>query len=196
MPAACTASGSPAFGPKGSPAVRDQIQSAAKPAFAMTPAVRSSAGGRVQASNAQINWNTAIEAKKIPEGSQTLQCAGVTAKWITAAPNEAVAAARAATLLSVPETALEIIAPMVPTGGEATQAPAHNGRVSDSLSAVISAAVRIRTGGFFIESLSNPDRWHTPAGDAGGEMALLQAKETICRRIASSCGYLKRTVGG
>ena len=30
------------------------------------------------------------------------------------------------------ETALEIIAPMVPTGGEATQAPAHNGRVSDS----------------------------------------------------------------
>jgi hypothetical protein len=112
MPAACTGSGSPAFGPKGSPAVRDQIQSAAKPALAAIPATRSTAGGRVQASNAQISWNTAIEAKKIPEGSQSLQWAGVTAKWITAAPIDAVAAARAATLLSVLDldTALVVIA--------------------------------------------------------------------------------------
>ena len=112
MPAACTGSGSPAFGPKGSPAVRDQTQSAAKPALATIPAARSTAGGRVQTRNAHISWNTAIEAKKTPEGSQSLQWEGVTAKWITAAPIEAIAAARAATLLSVLElgTALDVIA--------------------------------------------------------------------------------------
>lgn len=111
MPAACTASGSPAFGPKGWPAVRDQTQSATKPALATIPAARSTAGGRDHARNDHISWNTAIEAKKIPEGSQWFQWAGVTAKWITAAPSDAVAAARAATLLSVPEAALEVIAP-------------------------------------------------------------------------------------
>jgi len=50
--------------------------------------------------HAQISWNSAIETKNSPDGIHSFQCVGTTAKWITAAPSEAVAARRAASLLS------------------------------------------------------------------------------------------------
>ncbi|MCV7218354.1 hypothetical protein H7J51_24110 [Mycobacterium crocinum] len=57
--------------------------------------------GRDHAMNPQTNWNTAMDAKNNPDGSQSFQCIGVTAKWMTAAPIDAVAAHRAASRLSV-----------------------------------------------------------------------------------------------
>jgi hypothetical protein len=66
-----------------------------------TPAASTNVVGRDQAKKAQINWNTAIDTKNTPDGSQSRQCIGATAKWITAAPRDAVAAQRAAKRLSV-----------------------------------------------------------------------------------------------
>lgn len=101
MPAASTASGSPAFGPIGAPAVRDITHNATEPALPKIPAARTSLVGYDHARYPQISWNTAIEAKKTPDGTQSVQCIGITAKWITAAPIEATAAHRAASRLSV-----------------------------------------------------------------------------------------------
>ena len=51
--------------------------------------------------SAQISWSSAIETKNSPDSIHSCQCVGTTAKWITAAPSEAIAARRAASLLSV-----------------------------------------------------------------------------------------------
>lgn len=66
-----------------------------------TPAASIKAVGRDQATNAHTIWKTAIDAKKTPDGSQSFQCIGATAKWMTAAPKEAIAAHRAPRRLSV-----------------------------------------------------------------------------------------------
>jgi hypothetical protein len=70
------------------------------------PAPRSGVPGRAHAANAQITWKTATEAKNKPAGIQSRQCDGMTARWITAAPIDAIAASRAASALSVPVSAL------------------------------------------------------------------------------------------
>ncbi|EHB55257.1 OmpA/MotB domain protein [Mycolicibacterium rhodesiae JS60] len=106
MPAASTASASPALGPNGAPAVRDITHNAAEPALPMTPTASSNRVDFDHATNPHINWNTAIEAKNTPDGSQSFQCIGTTAKWMTAAPIEATAAQRAASRLSVFLTSL------------------------------------------------------------------------------------------
>ena len=62
---------------------------------------------------AQISWSSAIETKNSPDGIHSCQCVGTTAKWITAAPSEAIAARRAASLLSVFFAALGAIRPMM-----------------------------------------------------------------------------------
>jgi hypothetical protein len=46
-------------------------------------------------------------------GIHSCQCVGTTARWITAAPSEAIAASRAASLLSVFFAALGAISPMM-----------------------------------------------------------------------------------
>ncbi|MCX6480769.1 MAG: hypothetical protein NTY24_10360 [Mycobacterium sp.] len=109
MPAAATASASPAFGPNGAPAVCAHTHSAAAAPLTTIPAASSKTGGRVQARIAQISWNTAMVAKNNPDGIQSRQCAGVAAKWITAAPREAIAAARAAIVASLPIAARELM---------------------------------------------------------------------------------------
>jgi hypothetical protein len=65
------------------------------------PAASTNVVGRDQAKKAQISWKAAIDTKNTPDGSQSRQCIGATAKWITAAPTDAVAAHRAASRLSV-----------------------------------------------------------------------------------------------
>lgn len=73
---------------------------------------------------------------------------------------------------------------MVPTGGGVAQAPAHNGRVSDSKGAVIPAAVRVAPGG----SSSNVRQTLTvaihPRETLGSEAVLPQVRETI---YAANC---------
>ncbi|BBZ66630.1 hypothetical protein MINS_20590 [Mycolicibacterium insubricum] len=74
--------------------------------MATIPADSTKAPGRDHAKKAQTSWNVANAAKKTPEGNQSRQCIGVTAKWMTAAPKEATAAHRAASRLSVLVTSL------------------------------------------------------------------------------------------
>ncbi len=74
---------------------------AAAPALAAIPAASTRVPGRDHATKAHRSWNTASAAKQAPNGNQSRQCIGVTAKWITAAPREAIAAQRAANRLSV-----------------------------------------------------------------------------------------------
>lgn len=101
MPAASTASAAPALGPNGAPAVLDTTHRAAEPTLAAIPAANSSRVGRDQARNPHASWKTAIDAKNTPEGTQSFQCMGATAKWMTAAPIDATAAHRAASRSSV-----------------------------------------------------------------------------------------------
>ncbi|OBB58525.1 hypothetical protein A5757_16180 [Mycobacterium sp. 852013-51886_SCH5428379] len=56
---------------------------------------------RARTRRAQQSWKTARDAKNKPAGIHSCQWVGTTAKWITEAPNEASAASRAASLLSV-----------------------------------------------------------------------------------------------
>lgn len=80
MPAASTASGIPALGPRGAPAVRDSTHNPAEPALPTTPAASTSVPGRDHAMKPHNNWNVAIEAKNTPDGIQSCQCVGATAK--------------------------------------------------------------------------------------------------------------------
>lgn len=80
MPAAPAASGCPADGPTGSPAVQDMTHNAAAPTLAAIPAAKTTAPGRDHATKAQISWNAASAAKDNPDGNQSRQCIGVTAK--------------------------------------------------------------------------------------------------------------------
>ena len=57
MPAASTASGSPALGPTGAPAVLDITHNAAAPALPATPTARINRIGCDQARYPQISWN-------------------------------------------------------------------------------------------------------------------------------------------
>lgn len=79
---------------------------AAAPALAAIPAASTSVPGRDHATKAHRSWNIASAAKTYPDGNQSRQCIGVTAKWIIAAPREAIAAQRAANRLSVFVTSL------------------------------------------------------------------------------------------
>ncbi|GLP78263.1 hypothetical protein TUM20983_53730 [Mycobacterium antarcticum] len=90
----------PACGPNGAPAVRDIAQIATAQTLAAIPAASTGVVGLASTIRAQINWNTAIETKNSPEGSHSCQCVGTTAKWMTPAPREAIAARRPASLLS------------------------------------------------------------------------------------------------
>ncbi|HNM85785.1 MAG TPA: hypothetical protein PKI77_14825, partial [Mycobacterium sp.] len=81
--------------------MQDITHNAAAPALAAIPAASTNDWGRDQARKAQTSWNVASPAKNNPEASQSRQCIGVTAKWMTAAPSEALAAQRAASRLSV-----------------------------------------------------------------------------------------------
>ena len=67
----------------------------------MTPAARINLVVRVSTTRAQSTWNSAIKMKNKPAGIHSCQWVGTTAKWMTEAPNEASAASRAASLLSV-----------------------------------------------------------------------------------------------
>lgn len=80
MPAASTASGIPAFGPTGAPAIRDITHRAAELVLPTTPVASTSVPGRDHAMKPHNNWNVAIEAKNTPDGIQSFQCVGATAK--------------------------------------------------------------------------------------------------------------------
>lgn len=101
MPAAPTGSGWPADGPTGDPTRQDVTHNPAAPRLAAIPAASTRVPGRDQATYAHRSWNVARAAKNTPDGNQSRQCIGTTAKWITAAPSEATAAQRAARRLSV-----------------------------------------------------------------------------------------------
>jgi hypothetical protein len=79
---------------------------------------------------------------------------------------------------------------MVPSGGEATQAPAHNVRMSDSQGANTSAAVWFAGSAkrdFFKNALSNPDRRQIPAGNAACcGTVLLQATKADLHGLSRS----------
>ena len=95
--------------------MREWTHSAATPALTPTPAARSNAGGRLHTRTAQISWNIATDAQNTPDAIDARQCPGMVAKWITATPTEAIAAARAATVLSVATSSLDFIVSMLPT---------------------------------------------------------------------------------
>lgn len=60
--------------------MHDITHKVAAPAFPTIPAARTTAFGRDQAMKAHSNWNVASAAKNTPEGTQSRQCIGVTAK--------------------------------------------------------------------------------------------------------------------
>ena len=71
------------------------------PRLTMMPAASTGVVVRVRTSRAQSSWKRAIDVKNTPAGIHSCQWVGTTAKWMTAAPSEASAASRAASLLSV-----------------------------------------------------------------------------------------------
>jgi len=126
--------------------MQDVTHNAAAPALAAIPAARTKVPGRDQATKAQISWNMASAAKKTPDGNQSPQCIGVTAKWITAAPSEATAAQRAASRLSVFDASL------VATSSTITQPPNQHEQQDIAVASQISNARmptfgRMRRGG-------------------------------------------------
>jgi hypothetical protein len=60
--------------------MQDMTHSAAAPALAAIPTAKTKVPGRDQVTKAQISWNAASAAKDNPDGNQSRQCIGVTAK--------------------------------------------------------------------------------------------------------------------
>ncbi len=100
--------------------MQDVTHNAAAPALTVIPAASTRAPGRNQATTAHSSWKIASAAKNNPDGNQSRQCIGVTAKWITAAPSEATAAQRAARRLSV------FVISLGDTSTTVTQLPIHH----------------------------------------------------------------------
>lgn len=60
--------------------MQDVTHNAAAPALAAMPAARPQLSGRDHATAAQTSWKVANNAKNTPDGNQSRQCIGVTAK--------------------------------------------------------------------------------------------------------------------
>ena len=66
--AACTTSGTPAWGPNGEPAVLDTAQRAMAPRLSTMPIASTGVVVRVRMSRAHSSWKIAIDAKNKPAG--------------------------------------------------------------------------------------------------------------------------------
>ena len=80
--------------------------------------------------------------------------------WIAAAPSDAMAAARAASLRSVPASALKFTGPMLPTGWEANQ------HWPITVRCQIGAPTPDQSGAGTSKSENNRQTWTTPPLDA------------------------------